>query len=185
METITTTQLKAIMPMIEKNITANKNFKGYNLDMVVILLNKYAKEFSINTKQRWIHFLAQIAHESGQFRYSEEIASGSAYENRKDLGNTQKGDGVKFKGRGLIQVTGRANYTAYKKYCGFDVVAKPELLAQPIGAIRSAMWFWFTHNLNYYADIDATLTITKKINGGTNGLSERMRYVRIGKGVIK
>lgn len=165
--------IKAV-PNVERNIRSNKNFKGYTIDAIVELLNKYAKEFGIDTKMRWAHYLAQVGHESMSFLYSEEIASGSAYENRKDLGNVVPGDGKKYKGRGLIQLTGRANYRNYSGYCGFDVVAQPELLAKPVGAIRSSMWFWKTHNLNYYADIDATTLISKVINGGSNGLSDRM-----------
>ena len=165
------------MPNVRGNIAANKNFRGTDLQGVTDLLNKYAAEFEINTPKRMAHFLAQVAHESAEMRYTEEIASGAQYEGRKDLGNTMKGDGVRFKGRGLIQVTGRANYTQYKKFCGFDVVSKPELLAQPIGAIRSAMWFWRSRKLNALADGDSLATITKIINGGTNGFASRQAYL--------
>lgn len=103
----------------------------------------------------------------------------------KDLGNVRTGDGVKYKGRGLIQLTGRTNYTTYKGYCGFDVVSQPELLAKPVGAVRSSMWFWSKKNLNYYADIDAFTTITKIINGGTNGWSDRMKYLKVAKRVFR
>lgn len=144
-------------------------------------LNKFAKEFGINTPLRWAHYLAQIAHESCELKYTKELASGKAYEWRADLGNTHKGDGVKYKGRGLIQITGRANYAAYKRYCGFDVVGKPELLEQPLGAVRSSMWFWMKHGLNALADSDNINTITRKINGGTNGLSSRKRYLLLAK----
>ena len=129
---------------------------------------------SINTPLRQAHFLAQVGHESGQLRYTEEIASGAAYEGRKDLGNTQPGDGVRFKGRGLIQLTGRANYTAFAQACGQDVVANPELVAQkPALAVDAAVWFWGEHGLNALADKDDVLGITKCINGGTNGLADR------------
>lgn len=130
------------------------------------------------------HWLAQVAHESGELRYTKELASGKAYEGRKDLGNTQAGDGVKFKGRGLIQITGRANYTAYAKFCGYDVVAKPELLEQPVGAVKSAMWYWQTHGLNELADGDKFVTITRRINGGTNGLESRRKYLNRAKNVF-
>lgn len=183
---ITVQQLKAIMPNVERNIKANKHFAGITVSNVVDYLNKYAEEFDINTPLRWAHYLAQIAHESAELRYTEEIASGKAYDTGKlaiKLGNTTEadGDGQKYKGRGVIQLTGKANYTAYKKYCGFDVVKNPELLAKPVGAIRSSMWFWATHNLNYYADINAFTIITKTINGGTNGWSERNRYFKAAK----
>lgn len=178
---ITKEQLKAIMPNIEGNIKKNKNFAGVTLDKVVELLNKYAEEFDIDNAQRWAHYLAQIAHESMEFRYTEEIASGAKYDTGAlavKLGNTPQkdGDGQKYKGRGLMQLTGKYNYTEYKKFCGFDVLKHPELLAKPVGAIRSSMWIWKKKNLNYYADIDALLTITKLINGGTNGYSERKKY---------
>ena len=178
---ITKEQLKAIMPNIEGNIRRNKNFAGVTLDKVVELLNKYAAEFDIDNPLRWAHYLAQIAHESMEFRYTEEIASGARYDTGAlavKLGNTPQkdGDGQKYKGRGLMQITGKYNYSEYKKFCGFDVLKQPELLAKPVGAIRSSMWIWKKKNLNYYADIDALLTITKLINGGTNGYSERKKY---------
>lgn len=186
---VTVAQVKAIMPHAETNIKANKHFAGQTLTSVVDLLNKYAEEFDINTPLRWAHYLAQIAHECAEFRYTEEIASGKAYDTGKlaaRLGNTPQadGDGQRYKGRGVIQLTGKANYAAYKDYCKFDVLAQPELLAKPIGAIRSSMWFWSRKNLNYYADINAFTTITKLINGGTNGWSERQRYFKAAKAVF-
>lgn len=186
---ITKEQLRRIMPNIEGNLQKNKYFQGYSLDKVVELLNKYAKEFDITTPKRWIHYLAQIAHESAEFRYTEEIASGEKYDTgalAKKLGNTpiKDGDGQKYKGRGLIQLTGKYNYSEYKKFCGFDVVKQPELLAKPIGAIRSSMWFWRKKNLNYYADLDAFMTITKAINGSTNGYADRKKYLNRAKVII-
>ena len=181
---ITKEILLAICPNAEKNIKANPNFSGNSIDAIVGLMNRFADEFDITTPLRWAHYLSQIMHESGGFRYSEEIASGKAYEGRKDLGNTQKGDGVKYKGRGLIQLTGRANYTKYKAYCGFDVVSQPELLARPIGAVRSSMWFWKQKALNYYADRDEFVKITKRINGGTNGLKQRETYLKRAKAAL-
>ena len=168
--------LLAVCPKAEQNIKANPNFAGNSLAAIVGLMNRYADEFEITTPLRWAAYLAQILHESGGLRYSEEIASGKAYEGRKDLGNTSPGDGVKYKGRGLIQLTGKYNYIKYKAYCGYDVVAKPELIAKPVGAVRSSMWFWQTNSLNYYADRKEFLKITKRINGGTNGLQQRQRY---------
>ena len=183
--TLTKEQLIAAMPNVRSNIADNPNFKGTDIDGVVGLINKYAAAFDIATPKRMAHFLAQIAHESAEMRYTEEIASGAQYEGRKDLGNTKKGDGVKFKGRGLIQVTGRSNYNAYKKFCGYDVVASPELLAKPVGAVRSAMWFWQTHKLNALADGDLLTTITKIINGGTNGFASRQAYLMKAKAALK
>ena len=140
-------------------------------------LNKYMGEFEINTPLRAAHFLAQVMHESGELRYTRELASGAAYEGRKDLGNTHPGDGRLYKGRGLIQLTGRNNYAAYSRYCGVDLLKKPALLEQPLGAVRSACWYWTTRGLNALADKDALVLITKRINGGTNGLPSRTGYL--------
>ena len=134
-------------------------------------------ENAINTPLRRVHFLAQIGHESKELIYSEEIASGRAYEGRRDLGNTQAGDGVRFKGRGLIQITGRANYSDYGRSRGRDFTSSTtaaQLLAtDPALAVDASCWFWNEHNLNRLADRDDVLAITKIINGGTNGLAER------------
>ena len=104
-------------------------------------LNDAMDEFTINTPQRQAMFLAQIAHESGELRYVEEIASGAAYEGRADLGNTEPGDGVRYKGRGLIQITGRANYAVCGLALDLDLIANPELLLEPVNACRSAAIF--------------------------------------------
>ena len=181
---ITAANLKQIMPNAVKNVGRNPNFKGYTFEQVFLYILRYAQEFEINTPLRWCHYLAQIAHESAELRYSEEIASGKDYEGRKDLGNIYKGDGVKFKGRGLIQLTGRANYTTYKAFCGFDVVKQPELLCKPVGAVRSSMWFWHRKGLNELADRDEFTLITKKINGGTNGIEDRRKYLARAKKII-
>ena len=177
------------MPNSPKNVGRNPHFSGYTFEQILIYILRYAQEFDINTPLRWAHYLAQIAHESAELRYSEEIASGKAYDTGKlaiKLGNTPEadGDGQKYKGRGLIQVTGRANYEAYKQYCGFDVVRQPELLAKPVGAIRSSMWFWKTKGLNELADRDEFTAITKRINGGTNGLEDRRKYLARAKKVL-
>ena len=139
-------------------------------------LNEAMDVFNINTPQRQAAFLAQIAHESAEFRYVEEIASGAAYEGRADLGNTEPGDGVRFKGRGLIQITGRANYTSCGAALGLDLLANPELLESPQNACRSAAWFWMTHGLNELADADNFRKITLRINGGLNGYEDRLAY---------
>lgn len=126
------------------------------------------------------HFLAQVGHESGELRYTEEIASGAAYEGRKDLGNTEPGDGARFKGRGLIQLTGRANYLAFGKTVGTNFTqgdAPLRIGSEPALAIRAAVWFWQMHGLNLLADKDDVLAITRKVNGGTNGLQDRKRLL--------
>lgn len=122
-------------------------------------------------------WLAQIAHESGQLRYVREIADGSAYEGRADLGNVQDGDGPRFRGRGLIQLTGRSNYERYSQAADVDFVGNPELLELPAYAADSAGWFWHANGLPALADaLDPTLACTKRINGATNGLQERRAF---------
>ncbi|MDA8231191.1 MAG: hypothetical protein M0006_07625 [Magnetospirillum sp.] len=130
----------------------------------------------IDTPLRRAHFLAQVGHECGDLRYPEELADGTAYEGRKDLGNVEPGDGPRFKGRGLIQLTGRANYTKYGEARGRDVVTgdNPKLVASdPQLAVDVACWFWTTRGLNQWADKDDVNEITRRVNGGFNGLADR------------
>lgn len=131
------------------------------------------EEYEINTNLRIAHFLAQLAHESDHFRTMREYASGKAYEGRKDLGNIHRGDGVRYKGRGPIQLTGRANYEAYGKILGVDLVGKPELAETPEIGVRIACEYWKQKNLNVWADRNDIKTITRRINGGYNGLASR------------
>jgi predicted chitinase len=140
--------------------------------------------FVINTPLRSAAFLAQLAHESGELRYMEEIASGAAYEGRKDLGNTQPGDGKRYKGRGPIQLTGRANYAKYGKLLGLDLVNSPTIVAtKEVGFIVAAQ-FWQLNGLNELADKQDFKQITKRINGGYNGLDDRERYYARAKKVL-
>jgi len=189
---ITKEQLKAIAPNIAKNIKANKAFAGVSLDGIVVLMNRYAAEFGICTAKRWAHFLAQVMHESAEMKYTTELGTKEHFMNAygtgelaKRLGNKSKADGYNYRGRGLIQITGRYNYTQYKEYCGFDVLTNPDLLAKPLGAIRSAMWYWLNHGLNDLADKDDVLSITKRINGGTNGLESRKKYLQRAKKTLR
>lgn len=170
-------------------LTIAPNAKN-RVDTFLPIINDYLDEFGITTRLRVCHFLAQVLHESGELRYMEELASGKAYEGRKDLGNTVPGDGVRFKGRGLIQLTGRTNYKAYSDYLRstgmkVDLLRTPELLAKPLGATKSAMWYWMTRHLNDLADRDDIVAITRKINGGTNGLTQRKLYYQRAKLVLK
>lgn len=158
-------QLVSIMPLAKKRAMT-----------FLEPLNAAMKEFGIDTPARQAAFLAQIAHESGQLVYVKELASGTAYEGRKDLGNTMPGDGPKFKGRGLIQCTGKINYTACMLALGIDCLTHPELLETPENACRSAGWFWSTHKLSELADAGDFKRITKIINGGYNGLAEREAF---------
>ena len=178
MITITKAQVLAVMPLAKDRV-----------DKFLPYLNRYAIDFNITTPLRWAHYLAQIAHESAELRYTRELASGKAYDTGKlaiKLGNTPQadGDGQKYKGRGLIQITGKANYTKYQLFCEkvaptitWSVVRTPELLEQPLGATRSSMWFWWSNGLNELADKDDIRAVTKRINGGYNGLNERNKYL--------
>ena len=134
------------------------------------------KKYGINTPLRIAHFMAQLSHESGGFKYLKELGNNAyfkKYEGRKDLGNIFAGDGLKYKGRGFIQITGRANYTQLSKDLNIDFVNHPELLEQEPNAITSALWFWNKKGLNALADADNIISITKKINGGLNGFDDR------------
>lgn len=159
-------QLRKVMP----------NLSPEKAEAMLPHLNKAMKEFGIDTPQRASAFLAQLAHESGELKYFEELASGSAYEGRRDLGNTQSGDGQRFKGRGPIQLTGRANYAAASKALGIDLVNNPELAARPDIGFRIAGWFWQSKGLNNLADQGDFNGITKRVNGGYNGAASRNQY---------
>lgn len=142
------------------------------------------QEFLITSYWREAAFLAQLAHESGELRYMEEIASGSAYEGRRDLGNTQPGDGKRYKGRGPIQLTGRANYKKYGDLLGLDLVNNPTIAATKEVGFRIAGQFWKLNGLNELADQQKFETITRRINGGLNGQPDRVKYYNRAKQVL-
>lgn len=127
----------------------------------------------LDTPLRFAHFMAQCGHESGGFVYMEEIASGVAYEGRKDLGNTVVGDGKRYKGRGPIQLTGRANYRRIGLRLGLNLEGNPTLVSDPSIGMWCAIEYWDENNLNKYADSDDTKGLTRRINGGQNGLKDR------------
>jgi putative chitinase len=162
---ITLDELHQIMP-----------YAGGRAALFIEPLNAAMQEFDINTNVREAAFLAQIAHESGSLKYVRELADGTAYELRHDLGNTEPGDGPRYRGRGLVQITGRANYQACGDALGVDLVGSPELLERTDLACRSAAWFWKTHGLNELADKGDFKLITKRINGGYNGYQDRLAY---------
>lgn len=157
-------------------------------------LTRAMVEFEISSPARASAFLAQLAHESGELRYWEELADGSAYEptsqdpgavrRARRLGNTQPGDGARFKGRGLIQLTGRFNYARASKALGTDLVGYPILAASPDYGFRIAAWFFQDIAGNELADIGAYIDISRKVNGGLNGLKERERYWAVAKKVL-
>ena len=164
------------------------------LDEFVASFNMFHAYFGLNTRDRIIHYLAQVFHESGSLRYVEELASGAQYEGRKDLGNTQKGDGKRFKGRGFIQLTGRKNYQDFYNdgWCSDNIIAYPDLVTRyPLNQMVS-LWFWDRNNLNDLADLDngangedIVKKITRKVNGGYNGLDERVKFYQKFKKIIK
>ena len=140
------------------------------------VLDKALVEAEATTVPRAAAFLAQLAHESGECRWLEEWSDGSAYENRKDLGNAQHGDGKRYKGRGLIQLTGRRNYREAGAALEVELELYPDEAAKPGIAGRIAAWFWRTHGCNELADRYDLTGVTRAINGGLNGLPQRQRY---------
>ncbi|WP_375644707.1 glycoside hydrolase family 19 protein [Bartonella sp. MR100HLJHH] len=146
---------------------------------------------AITTRLRVAHFLSQCAHESDGFFTVCEYASGRAYEGRRDLGNVNPGDGVRFKGRGLIQLTGRNNYRRFTKFWhsvddqAVDCEAFPEVVERFPAALWSAVWFWQMRGLNKLADQDDVVRITKAINGGKNGLVQRLTYLNRAKKLLE
>ena len=160
-------------------------------DTYLPYINEFTAKHGINTLVRQAAFLAQIAHESGELRYMREIwgptKAQKGYEGRKDLGNVYPGDGKRFMGRGIIQITGRANYAA----CSVALTGKadtflntPELLSTPMYAVQSACWFWASRGLNELADTQDIKRVTKRINGGYNGLEDRIKYWERAKNII-
>jgi putative chitinase len=134
----------------------------------------------INTPLRQAHFLAQLGQESDSFATAEEYASGQEYEGRRDLGNTHPGDGKRFKGRGLIQLTGRSNYAAYGTAIARNLTSgTPSVVATDHSlAVDVSTWFWQTHNLNHLADSDNVNAVTRVVNGGLNGIHNRVNYLQ-------
>jgi predicted chitinase len=175
-------QLRQIMP----NLAAAK------VASFLPHLNRAMAEYGIDTMQRTAAFIAQLAHESGEFRWMEEIWGPTAAQRRYEpdsdlsrrLGNTQPGDGFRFKGRGPIQLTGRANYQRFGGLLGVDLVAAPEQAAAPETAFRVAAMYWKNRGLNELADAEDFREITRRINGGFNGLADREKYFARAKTIL-
>jgi putative chitinase len=134
--------------------------------------------YDINTKLRIAHFMGQITHECAGFRTTEEFASGEAYEGRTDLGNINPGDGKLYKGRGLIQLTGRDNYRKYGELLDLPLENNPEIAAEPVTSLKIACEYWKSRNINAAADRDDLVKATKLVNGGLNGLEDRRKYLQ-------
>ena len=145
--------------------------------------------WDISNPSRQAAFLAQIGHESGRLVYVRELwgptSAQAGYEGRADLGNTQTGDGKRFMGRGLIQITGRANYQKASDALGIDFVSSPELLQEPSNAALSAAWFWNAHGLSALADSGDFEMITRRINGGLNGYADRQALLELATDALK
>lgn len=150
----------------ELALSANVHFRSYGI---------------MDNELRLAHFMAQLCHESGSFRYMEEIwgptKAQRGYEGRTDLGNVVDGDGKRFMGRGPIQLTGRANYREFGRRIGIDLERHPALAAIPSIGLHTALEYWKDRGLNAWADRDDIVTITRKINGGTNGLADRKHHL--------
>ena len=171
------------MPITVQQLLLMLPNAGSVAGVFVPVLNTAMNRYQIVGAKRVAAFIAQIGHESGQLKYVKEIwgptAAQMRYEGRTDLGNTQSGDGSKYRGRGLIQITGRANYKACGDALGLELINHPELLEKPQHACMSAAWFWATKGLSTLADEGKFETITRRINGGVNGLADRqMLYAR-------
>lgn len=171
---LTQEQLSKIMPSL----------KEPKLSEYYVNLKTAMMEHAITTNLRMAAFLAQLAHESADLKYMEEIASGEAYEGRKDLGNINPGDGKRYKGRGPIQLTGRNNYKIYGDLLGVDLVNNPDLAKTPEVGFRIAATYWTSKKLNALADIEHFKEITKRINGGYNGLADRVRRYELAKQIL-
>ena len=183
---LTKQQLQKVMP----------NALSKNVDKYLPHLNALMPRFGIDGKLRVCHFLAQIALESGELRYSQEIASGKAYDTGNlavALGNTPEadGDGQKYKGRGLIQLTGTANYRKFNQYLQKNIVKAPDVLKNPevlatndYYAVLVACWFFETSGCLALADKDDIKAVTKRVNGGLNGFDQRKQYYDRAKSVI-
>src|SRR5688500_11011639 len=174
---MTTEQLRAIMPRLSDQRNGE----------LLPFLSAAMAEFGIQTPRRAAAFVAQLAHESGELRFMEEIWGPTDAQRRYEpltklsqaLGNTAAGDGRLFKGRGPIQLTGRANYRRFGNLLNVDLEADPPRAAKPDVAFRIAGLFWSRNGLNELADAateDAFKEITKRINGGTNGLADRQKF---------
>lgn len=175
--------LAALKAKLPAGVTPDKVYGGLvgatpaNIDLFYPGLSAAFAKHQISTPLRIAHFLAQIGHESGDLQWRAELASGQAYEGRADLGNVEPGDGPRFKGRGLIQLTGRANYASYGKTIGVDLTADgnwTKVADDPVLCADVAGWYWASRNINAAADADDAVKVTRSINGGTNGLDDRL-----------
>lgn len=159
------------------------------IDGLGAALALHASDYAIDANpDRMAGFLGECAHESLGFTLTRELwgptPAQRGYEGRADLGNMQAGDGFLYRGRGLIQITGCANYTDAARDLGLDLVNHPELAEKPDGAVLVALWFWRRRNINALCDARDWTGLTRRVNGGTNGLAERLAYINRALGVL-
>jgi putative chitinase len=143
-------------------------------------------QIDVTGRLRVLHFLAQACVETDHFRTLTEYGDDAyftRYDDRADLGNTAPGDGARYKGRGLFNLTGRANYTAAAQVLSLPLGIDPDIAAGPVVATRVAAWYWDRHGCNAMADADNLEAITRAINGGLNGLDQRQEALDRGKAV--
>jgi putative chitinase len=179
---------------------AHPGHKPENINSIIVALDQFGAALGLDQPQRFTQYGAQIAHESGGFKYDAEVwgrdggtAAQKRYDTRTDLGNTPEadGDGYKYRGRTGIQITGKDNYRQFRDWCrtkGFnppDFVADPDLVNTDPWEGLAPLWYWDTRNLNQYADSGDIEMITKRINGGRNGLDDRIeKYETLGMAVL-
>ena len=146
----------------------------------IVELNECLHKFNITTSNRIRHFLSQTAHESGGGKWKKELSDGWYLEGRTDLGNTQEGDGPRFKGAGYIQLTGRYNYQKFADYIkDQNVMNGYEYVAQNY-PFSSAGYWWESNGMNEFCDTNPTVEqVTRRVNGGYNGLEDRKHYYRL------
>lgn len=172
------------MTLIEYILAVANKPENSNLRSIAIGIETGADILDLSPRHRMAQYLAQLMHESVAGRYDREIASGAAYEGRRDLGNTETGDGVRFKGHGPIQVTGRANHREYARWARdhfpeldpADFERFPEQINTDPWEGLSGIWYWSTRGLNRYADAGNIEMITRRINGGLNGFADRVQW---------
>lgn len=187
----------------EEHLASIAGTKTKLMPALVQWLNHYCPQYEIDTPQEYAHFLAQACHETDHFRTLREYASGKAYEDRVDLGNKHPGDGVRYKGRGIFQTTGRANYLqlGIRKGARDFFVNSPEFLEEPEHAVWSACEFWRMRSLNDPAnhpdeamlkkkfkgtiiDVPPVEYISMTINGGRNGLKDRIKFYSVARSIL-
>ncbi|MDO5648377.1 peptidoglycan-binding protein, partial [Paracoccus sp. (in: a-proteobacteria)] len=174
--TITPELLRRIAPVPATSAKAARQRRI--TDAIAPHLSRLLPMASIVGPFRLVHFLAQAAHETDNFTTLEEYASGEAYEGRANLGNNQPGDGRRFKGRGIFQTTGRHNYAETGRELGVDLIADPAQLLDPELAVRSAIFYWNSRRMSSLADANDVEMVTRRINGGVNGLDHRKALTR-------